>query len=335
MSSPQSSVSILLPFYEAAQTLKEAILSIRSQTYRNWELHLLNDGSTDAGPDIAQELSSMDSRIQLHHLSHGGIVNALNVGLERSNAPFIARMDADDICHPQRLEKQVNYLEQNPKIGLVSCQVEHLASESSQQGYAEYVHWINSLMTPESIHLQRFVESPFAHPSVMFRRELTNLHGGYREGDFPEDYELWLRWMEAGVQMTKVPQTLLQWRDLPNRMSRQDPRYRLEAFYRMKFQYLAKVLPKNIWVWGAGKTTRQRAAWLEEQGIHIEGYYDVDPKKVGDPQIGLVVKHYQNLPPPGQIFLLVLTSVRGVRQKITSFLKNQGWAEGKDYLLGA
>lgn len=330
-----SRVSILLPFFNAAETLEEAIRSIQAQTYYNWELHLLNDGSTDSGTEIAQHYAAADPRIHHHPLPHGGIVKALNAGLEFSISALIARMDADDVCHSERLEKQVRYLEQHPDIGLVSCQVDHLASESSQQGYAEYVNWINSLITPNDIFLQRFVESPFAHPSVLFRRELVDKHGRYRDGDFPEDYELWLRWLSAGVEMARIPQTLLQWRDLPNRLSRQDPRYRIEAFYKMKFQYLAKVLPRNIWVWGAGKITRKRAAWLEEHGITIEGYYDVDPKKVGDPQIDLIVRNYLDLPPPGQIFLLSLVSSRGIRNQISEFLTNRGWKEGKDFLIGA
>ena len=331
-----SRVSILLPFYQAAETLEEAIQSILSQTYNHWELLLLDDGSTDGSSHLAQMYAALDSRIKHHYLDHGGIVKTLNTGIQLSNSPLIARMDADDISLPERLDKQVQYLGQHPDIGLASCLVEHLATESTQQGYLEYINWINSLTDSEEIHLRRFVESPFAHPSVIFRRELIEQHGGYLEGDFPEDYELWLRWLDAGVQIAKVPETLLNWRDLPHRLSRQDPRYRLEAFYRMKFQYIKKILPeKPLWIWGAGRTTRQRAGWLEEQGVKIEGYYDVDPQKTGDPQTGLIVKNYHDLPPPGKIFLLTLVSIRGVREEIFEFLTGKNWQEGEDYQFGA
>ena len=331
-----SRVSILLPFYQATETLEEAIQSVQSQTLEDWELILINDGSTDDGPNIAESYAGKDTRIRHLTLSHGGIVKALNAGLELAQTPYIARMDADDICYPQRLEQQIQLMDKNQHIGLVSSRVEHLSTNPSQQGYIEYIKWINSLITHEDIYSRRFIESPFAHPSVLFRRDLVKRYGGYQEGDFPEDYELWLRWLNAGVNMAKVPATLLKWRDLTQRLSRKDTRYRLEAFYKMKFTYLTKVLPaKPLWVWGAGKTSRKRAGWPEDLGHTVEGYYDVDPKKIGDPQINLVVKSYKELPPPGQIFLLILTSVRGVRGRIATFLKEQGWTEGVDYLFSA
>lgn len=329
-------VSILLPFYQASRTLEEAGRSLLAQTYQDWELFLLDDGSTDNGTYHAAQLASKDPRIEMHRLPHAGIVSTLNIGLELANAPLVARMDADDICHPDRLAEQVSHLDSHPGIGLVSCQVGHLEGETGQEGYAEYVDWTNGIVSPEDIALKRFVESPFAHPSVMFRKDIVSSHGGYKDGDFPEDYELWLRWLDAGVQMAKVPKKLLQWRDLPTRLSRNDSRYRLEAFYRMKFGYLAKVLKdKTVWVWGAGRTTRHRATWLLDYGVTIQGFYDVDPNKAGDPRTGLVVKQVEEIPPPGESFILVLAGARGIRRKIGNFLNERGWEEGRDYLFGA
>ena len=329
-------VSILLPFYQAASTLEDAVRSILSQSFQDWELLLLDDGSKDNGTYHAAQMANADPRIEMHRLPHTGIIQTLNLGLELAGSPLVARMDADDISLPGRFEEQVAYLDGHQDVGLVSCLVEHLEGDSGQEGYADYVGWTNTVVSPDDIALKRFIESPFAHPSVMFRKELVSKYGGYMEGDFPEDYELWLRWMDAGVQMGKVPTVQLQWRDLPARMSRKDPRYRLEAFYRMKFKYLAKVLPdKPLWVWGAGRTTRHRATWLLDYGVRIEGFYDVDPKKAGDPRTGLVVKQIEDIPAPGGSFILVLAGARGARRKIGAFLDARGWTEGQDYLFGA
>jgi glycosyltransferase involved in cell wall biosynthesis len=334
-------VSVLLPFYEAFSTLEAAVASIREQTFQDWELVLIDDGSMDGGHELAQYLSIKDSRIRLLKLPHGGIVTALNTGLDAATGDFVARMDADDLCLPSRLARQFAFLEGHPDIGLVSCLVEHCGDSGAQQGYAEYIRWINELVDPNAISLQRFVESPFAHPSVMFRRELIKKHGTYRNGDFPEDYDLWLRWMQAGVRMAKVQEVLLQWTDLSGRLSRTDERYRLEAFYRLKFQYLAEWLARSnpfhpvVHVWGAGRVTRQRVAWLAELGIVVGGYYDVDPRKVGEPRPGLSVRLHEEVPAPGEEFILVMAGARGARGKVRAFMERRCRVEGRDYLFAA
>jgi glycosyltransferase involved in cell wall biosynthesis len=334
-------ISVLLPFHEAASTLEEAVASIREQTFDEWELILVDDGSADGGRDLARGLALQDSRIRLIELPHNGIVKALNTGLKAVAGNYVARMDADDLCLPERLARQFAFLEGHPDIGLVSCHVEHCGDSGAQQGYAEYIRWINELVKPDAIRLQRFVESPFAHPSVMFRQELIKKHGAYRNGDFPEDYDLWLRWMQGGVRMAKVQEVLLQWMDLPGRLSRTDGRYRLEAFYRLKFKYLAEWLARSnpfhpvVRVWGAGRVTRQRVAWLEELGVVVEGYYDVDPRKVGEPRPGLSVRLHEEVPVPGKEFILVMAGARGARGKVRSFMEGRCWVEGRDYLFAA
>src|SRR5204862_7714986 len=164
-----------------------------------------------------------------------------------------------------RLLRQWEFFDRHRQLGVVSCRGRHGGDKTAQAGYAAYVAWINSLLTPEDIALRRFVESPLAHPSGMFRRVLLQEYGGYASGDFPEDYELWLRWMDAGVQFGKVDAELLLWNDTPTRLSRTDQRYRPEAFYRIKCVYLARWLERQvepsrreIWLWGAGRITRQR-----------------------------------------------------------------------------
>jgi len=212
-------------------------------------------------------------------------------------------MDADDASHPERLAVQAEFLSRRPEIGVVGALVEFGGDRASAGGFALHVDWLNQLVSPESISLQRFVESPFAHPSVMFRRELLDRHGGYRDGDFPEDYELWLRWLDAGVQMAKAPRILLSWQDSANRLSRQDPRYRPDAFYRCKAVYLARWLRRHVspgrplFVWGAGRPTRKRADCLIPHGVRLRGYIDIDPRKIVRTISGLPVLAPSAIPP--------------------------------------
>lgn len=322
-------------------TLDRAFASLVGQTWRDWELIVIDDGSRDATPERVEDWRRRDPRVRSLRQPAAGIVRALNLGLAAAHGRFIARMDADDEALPARLERQWARLEGDPTLGLVSCLVEHAGDPVAQSGYARYVDWLNGIVTPEQIHLNRFVESPLAHPSVMFRRELVERLGGYREGAFPEDYELWLRWLEGGVRMAKVPEVLLRWHDRPDRLSRGDGRYSAEAFFRLKADFLARAARsaaegRAIWVWGAGRPTRKRAGHLRAHGVEIAAYVDIDPRKVGRVLPGgqPVVSPAQ-LPSPAQAFILGYVSNPGARDLIRGRLGTAGFVEGQDFLMAA
>ena len=113
-------ISVIMPVYNVnGEWLREAIDSILSQTYTNFELIIIDDGSTNDTPDILAEYVQKDSRIKIVKGEHKGISNALNKGLDVADGEFIARMDGDDISLPERFEKQINYLRQNPDVGIV------------------------------------------------------------------------------------------------------------------------------------------------------------------------------------------------------------------------
>jgi glycosyltransferase involved in cell wall biosynthesis len=332
-------VSVILPVRNAVTTIARAVNSVQRQMLQEWELIVVDDGSTDGTREWLRIAARHEPRLRLIEQSPHGLVAALNRALAEARGGLIARMDADDECRPERFGTQAALLDAHPTVGLVSCLVGFGGDEGVSAGYALHVDWLNSLMTPEQIILNRFVESPLAHPSVMFRRELIERHGGYRSGDFPEDYELWLRWLEAGVVMTKVPAELLTWHDAPGRLSRTDPRYEPEAFFRVKAGYLARHLAglgrKEVWIWGAGRHTRKRAALLLDHGLRIAGYIDVDVKKTGKVVGGVPVIGPESLPPPGRIFVLSYVSKRGAREYNRTELVRRGYVEGRDYLMGA
>jgi hypothetical protein len=250
-------------------------------------------------------------------------------------------MDADDVAYPARLARQAEFLERHPEVGVVGCLVEYGGDRQAWAGYGRHVDWLNSIVAPGDLELNRFVESPLAHPSVMFRRELVARHGVYREGPFPEDYELWLRWLEAGVRLAKVPEVLLTWHDSPQRLSRVDSRYAPEAFYVCKASYLARWLQPRVppgrplLVWGAGRLTRRRAELLLAHGVAIAGYVDIDPHKIGRRFRGASVISPDALPPPGTAFVLGYVAKVGARELIRSHLRDHGYVEGKDFLMAA
>ncbi len=333
-------ISVLLPACNAAATIGRAVASVQRQTREDWELVAVDDGSTDATGSILDELARGDRRIRVRHRPHEGLVAALNDGLAVARGCLVARMDADDACEPERLRKQAGHLDTHPETGLVGCLVAHGGDAVAQAGYGRHVAWLNSLVTPGQIALNRFIESPFAHPSVMFRRDLVERHGGYREGDFPEDYELWLRWAAAGVRMAKVPEVLLTWADPPERLSRRDLRYRSEAFFAVKAAYVAQTVApiqrgRALLVWGAGRPTRKNAAHLEAHGLEIDGYIDIDPKKTGRKLGGRPVLAPTDLPGARQAFVLGYVAKLGARELIRAELARKGYDEGRDFLMCA
>lgn len=331
-------VSVVMPVRDAAGTVPEAVGSVLRQTMGDWELVVVDDGSVDGTGEWLEAAARGEERMRVLRTEARGIVAALREGCGMARGRHVARMDADDVMGEERLARQAAMLEAQPGTGVVSCLVGY-GGEGA--GYAAHVEWLNGLVEPEAMALRRFVEAPVAHPSVMFRRELLERIGGYREGAFPEDYELWLRWMEAGVRFAKVPERLLTWNDPPGRLSRTDARYSAEAFFEMKTGYLARWLRqevepgREVWLCGAGRVTRRRFAGLGAHGVRLAGYVDADPAKAGRVLDGVPVRGVEDLPEREKSFLLSGVGTRGVREALAAWLESRGWVEGRDFLLAA
>ena len=141
----------------------------------------MDDGSDDDSGALLDGWADRDPRFTVVHQPAEGLVAALNRGLEHCRAPLVARMDADDISHPRRLELQAARFAARPEVGVVSCLVRHFPSRGVATGFRLYEEWLNSLVTHDEIRRERFVESPVAHPSVMVRREVLTEIGGWRD----------------------------------------------------------------------------------------------------------------------------------------------------------
>ena len=329
-------VSVLLPVHNAAGTLKRAVDSMLGQGFGDFELLLVDNASTDDTPAITQSLAAADSRVRLLQESKQGISFALNHGLRHARGRYVARMDADDVSLPGRLQKQVDFMEQHPPVGLVGGLVEFHSDLPDAQGYAEYVRQLNTWQTPDELYRYRFVESPFAHPSVLFRRELIEQFGFYTEAEEPEDYELWLRWFHHNVPMAKLAEPVLHWNDSAARLSRTDPRCSPEAFDRVRYRYLAQWLQPRleqlppIYVWGGGKLASRKMKALQTHGnIPIAGIIDIKEKK----HTSLPLLHFSQLPPLGEIFVVSMVSNRGKYLEIEQYLQERGYQFERDFVL--
>lgn len=329
-------ISILLPVRNGAATLPEALESIACQSCTDYEVIAVNDASDDATVDILQQYRRRDARLRLVDNPEPGLVNALNLGLKQARGELIARMDADDRMHPQRLQQQRDWLQTHPGHDVVGCRVDLFPAEAVRSGMRHYVDWLNRCLTPAQIHQDIYLESPLAHPSVMFRRRAVLAHGGYRNGDFPEDYELWLRLHQQGVRFGKVDLPLLDWRERPDRVSRCDPRCSRTAFDRIRARYLSRdpLLQQGrpLAIWGAGRKTRRRVRPLLELGQRPDAWIDIDPRKLGQRLDGVpVVAPPWLLEQPVRPVVLVYIASHGAREEVAAWLQEHDLRPGRDY----
>jgi glycosyltransferase involved in cell wall biosynthesis len=264
------------------------------------------------------------------------LVETLNAGLERCSAPYVARMDADDISHPRRLESQLDELDEQPWIDAVSCWVRHFPWHGVGEGFRIYEAWLNSLTTPEAIARERFVESPLAHPSVMVRRDLVEEVGGYADHGWPEDFDLWLRLLARGASFAKIEAYLLFWREHGQRLTRTDGRYSVENFLRCKAHHLLEgplAGRSKVVVWGAGQTGRRLSKHLLRGGAPLEAFIDIDPKKIGSTMRDRPILSPDELlgTVDNDSVVLAAVSSRGARDLIRDRLRVLGLREGREF----
>ncbi len=331
-------VSVLMPCYNASAWVDEALESVARQTLSDIEIICVEDGSTDDTPLHLDQWARREGRIRVMRQPHAGVVVASNHGLEYCTAPYIARMDADDRAHPERLARQAAYLDAHAEAGLVSCRVAGFPAEQVRQGFAIYLEWQNGLLSDADIRREIFIESPLPNPSVTFRREVLLQAGGYQDFGWPEDYDLFLRLYLSGVRFAKLPEVLMEWREHPDRLTRTDRRYSLENFLRLKAHYLALgplAGRDSVVMWGAGMVGRRLGRQLIQLGVPVEAYIDIDPRKIGSTRRGRPVLSPEALPEWWRRFespaLLAAVGSRGARQLIRQRLAGLGLREGQDW----
>jgi len=326
-------VSVLLPARDASATLREALDGILAQRAAPpLEVVCVDDASVDATPAVLAETRRRDARVRIVRGEGRGLVAALNLGLSHCGGDFVARMDADDVVHPDRLRLQIAMLEADPKLGAVGSLVRCIPAPLSP-GLERLQAWLNETVTAEQCRNARFIEAPLVHPSTTFRRKA--LGNGWEDHGWAEDWDLLLRMSEQGWEMAKVPEVLLDWRDSPRRLTRTGSAYRTEAMFRLRAHYLARgpLREKPFSIWGAGPTGKRLARALEAHALRPRAFYDVSPKKrlARD----LPVLSERELLPPGAELLVCAVGAAGAREEIRGMLQLRNLLEGMDFLFAA
>ena len=196
-------ISVVLPVYNGEKYLAEAIDSILEQTLTNFELIIIDDGSTDNSLVILKQYKSLDSRIHLVTRENKNLVTTLNESIDIARGEWIARMDQDDISLPHRFERQIQWLQQS-KADICGSWVQYF-------GGVDRHRW-RGYSSDEAIKMDMLFKSPFAHPSVIMRTHLVKKLRYDPSCEKAEDYDLWVRAAQAGWKMANVPEVLLMYR---------------------------------------------------------------------------------------------------------------------------
>jgi GT2 family glycosyltransferase len=326
--------AVLLPARDAAATVRAAAVSMLRQTFRDLSLVVVDDGSRDATRSILEGLAERDRRVVVVPGEGEGIARALNCGLVRCDAEVVVRMDADDVAHPRRLEVQLAALQADPMLAAVGSRVRLFPRGEVAGGMARYAAWLNGLVTADLVARDLLVEAPLVHPAAAIRRGALEEAGGWRDGDFPEDYDLWLRLAAAGHHLSNVPETLLDWRESAGRLTRTDGRYAISRHLSLKAAWLAAgplADRREVALWGAGETGRAFARALALHGISVVLFLEVDAKKIGRTIHGAPVVSHQEAGRARGLPLLVAVGAPGARALIRAELSRQGFEEIRDY----
>ena len=196
-------ISVIMPVRNGEEFIKSSVVSILNQSFRSFELLVLDDLSSDSTIQIVEEFN--DSRIKIFRShQHLGVAGQLNKGLSSARGEFIARMDADDWSHPRRFEEQIHFLECHSQVGI--CGTYYLTINSSDKPLDK----TRSYYTNGILKFRSFFHNPFCHPSVMFRKKLTDRVGFYT-GPNSEDYDLWIRSFDQ-TDFYIIPKILLHYR---------------------------------------------------------------------------------------------------------------------------
>jgi glycosyltransferase involved in cell wall biosynthesis len=233
-------VSIILPCFNAERSLGEALASVVNQTYEALEILVLDDGSTDSTLGILQEHARGDARIRvLRNAQNLGLIPALNRCVAEARGRYIARMDADDIAAPERIELQAALLAARPEIGVVGS----AASYRSVDGRVARPRPVRCI-EPEDVRFMALLGTPIIHPTLMGRAEVMRAHpyGLSADSLYTEDYELFARMLEAGIELANLPESLLTVRIDPSGVSLSHEQLQIANFVKCARRHLEHTL---------------------------------------------------------------------------------------------
>ena len=326
-------VSILTPFKNTASYLNACIDSIVVQSYTNWELLIIDDGSTDLSYSIVNEYAMQDRRIKLYKSTGEGIIDALKMAFEKSTGELITRMDSDDIMKPNKLEVMVNKLLNYGEGHIAIGQVQYFSDEGISNGYARYEVWLNQLTGKGSNYSEIYKECVIPSPCWMAWRKNFIECDAFNPDRYPEDYDLTFRFYEHDIKCIPCDVILHLWRDYSTRTSRTHIHYAQNYFLDIKLHYFLKLdhdKERPLTIWGAGFKGKTIAKRLVEQNIPFYWICD-NPKKIGRDIYGIKLRSFDYLTELKSPQSIVTVANENEQGSIKQYFQHQNMKSMIDY----
>jgi glycosyltransferase involved in cell wall biosynthesis len=326
-------ISIITPFKNTAQFLPECIDSVLQQSYTNWEMLAIDDGSTDDSFNIVKQYASQDKRIKLYKNEGSGIIHALRIGFKRSRGKLITRMDSDDIMASNKLKVLSDNLHVSGPGHIAIGLVKYFSDTEINEGYSKYEFWLNGLTSKGENYSEIYKECVIPSPCWMaYRTDLMNCNG-FDEDRYPEDYDLTFRFYEYGFKCIANKNLLHYWRDYSTRTSRTHPHYSQNYFLEIKMHYFIKLDHKPqrpLTVWGAGFKGKTIAKILIEKNIPFYWICD-NPNKIGRKIYEQELFPFSFLSTLNDAQSIITVANSDAQQEIRDYLKLQKMKAMKDY----
>lgn len=330
-----------MPARDAGATLARAMRSVRASRDVALELVVVDHASTDETRVLAEDAARHDPRVRVIAAPRAlGLGGALTLGLADCRAPLVARMDADDVMHPARLAEDVAYLAANPHVDVVACRARLFPARAVGQGMRAYVAWQNAVLTADDHAREVWIEQPVCHPACTFRKRVLEDVGAWRDGPFPEDYDLFLRLARARAVVEKRPAFHHAWRVHANQATRTDPRYARDRHAELKARALRDrfaLVERPVFVAGAGKEGGRIGRALIACGVAPARYFDVSPARIGRIRHGAPVDDAAELArareESPESFVIGAVGTSGARGIVRDALMRAGYVEGASFVV--
>lgn len=333
MTNTATRVSIIMPVKNADKYLHECLSSIRRQTFSFWELVVVNDHSTDNTQEILEQHAMADKRIRVFENTDHGITPALSLALSHAQGEYITRMDGDDMMPETRLALMTKALEAQPPKTVVTGKVQYFGAETISEGYLSYQHWLNKRIDKQDHWDWVYRECVIASPNWMCRKSDLLEIGGLASLSYPEDYHLVLNWYAHGFSIHSLPEVTLNWREHPERTSRNSEHYNQSHFFKLKIEHFVKhsLGKATLVLWGVGNKGRLTAQILDVQGQDFT-WMDMNPDKYPGGIAGHPIGKFTDVEELNDFKLLIAVfPPEKERLRLEKYLSNKGLKMGVDY----